>query len=26
VIWRMSLTLGGRPTSFSLPPRLVTVV
>ena len=26
VICRMSLTLGGNPTSFSLPPRLVTVV
>ena len=26
VICRMSLTLGGRPTSLSLPPRLVTVV
>jgi hypothetical protein len=26
VICRMSLTLGGSPTSFSLPPRLVTVV
>lgn len=26
VIWRMSLTLGGRLTSLSLPPRLVTVV
>ena len=26
VIWRMSLTFGGRPTSLRRPPRLVTVV